>query len=324
MNIKQRNIQKLTDPLGETLYQIRLNGSLYCNSELTAPWGITMPKLDGKMMFHIITAGKCWLQVGKNKPHLLHQGTIVLVPQGKGHVISSDVCAKPEDLFNIPVDKVSERYEVMRYGGGGELTELTCGVVSFDHVSGQQLILHLPEQLIIGSWDADTNSWLQSMLRFITNEAKELKIGGETIITHLSDILIIQVIRAWVDSAPEAHEGWFAALRHQQIGKVLVTIHRNFEKTWTVESLAREVGMSRSAFSAKFTDLVGDSVKSYLTNWRMQIARNRLMNNMFPISIIAEQMGYNTEAAFSRAFKRNLGITPGSVRHRKKGVQRPQ
>lgn len=320
MDNKQRDIPKLTDPLGETLYQIRLNGCLYCNSELTAPWGITMPKLDGKMMFHIITAGKCWLQVGKNKPHLLHQGAVAIVPQGKGHVISSDVYAKPEGLFNIPVDKVSERFEVMRYGGGGELTELTCGVVSFDHVSGQQLIRHLPEQLIIDSWDADTNSWVQSMLRFITNEAKELKIGGETIITHLSDILIIQVIRAWVDSAPEAHEGWFAALRHQQIGKALVTIHRNFEKTWTVESLAKEVGMSRSAFSAKFTDLVGDSVKSYLTNWRMQIARNRLMNNMFPISIIAEQMGYNTEAAFSRAFKRNLGITPGSVRHRKKGV----
>jgi len=143
------------------------------------------------MMFHIVTAGHCWLEVEGDEPRLLQQGSLTLVPHGNGHCIRSS----PEDevvpLFDIPVEQVSDRYEIMRHGGAGELTHLTCGVVRFDHVAGQQLITQLPKVLQIDSWADDEDSWLQSTLRFIAREARELRPGGETVITHLADILII-------------------------------------------------------------------------------------------------------------------------------------
>ncbi|MCZ6669299.1 MAG: AraC family transcriptional regulator [Gammaproteobacteria bacterium] len=311
----KREIPTFTDPLGETLHLLRLNGTLYCRSELTAPWGVELPAFDGQMMFHVITSGHCWLEVEGEQPRLLQQGSLALVPHGNGHSIRSHPTADAEPLFDIPVEQVSERYEIMRYGGGGDLTQLTCGVVRFDHVAGQQLIAQLPKVLQIDTWEDEDGSWLQSTLRFIAREARELRPGGETVITHLADILIIQAIRSWIDSAPEADQGWLAALRDDQVGKALAAIHREPDKDWTVASLAKEVGMSRSGFSARFTNLVGQSAKRYLTQWRMQLARTQLQQSSDSLSVLAERLGYQSEAAFSRAFKRVFGVPPGSVRH---------
>lgn len=309
------DIPNFTDPLGETLHQLRLTGTLYCRSELTAPWGVELPPLDGCMMFHIVTAGHCWLEVKGEAPRLLQQGSLVLVPHGNGHCIRSSPEDEAVPLFDIPVEKVSDRYEIMRYGGTGDATQLTCCVVRFDHVAGQKLISLLPEVLHINSWLDDEDSWLQSTLRFIAREAKELRPGGETVITHLADILIIQAIRSWIDSAPEAEQGWLAALRDIQVGKALAMIHRAPEKDWTVASLAKEVGMSRSGFSARFTSLVGESAMRYLTQWRMQLARAQLQETSDSLSVLADRLGYQSEVAFCRAFKRVFGVTPGSVRH---------
>ncbi len=311
----KREIPTFTDPLGETLHLLRLNGTLYCRSELTAPWGVELPAFDGQMMFHVITSGHCWLEVEGEQPRLLQQGSLALVPHGNGHSIRSHPTADAEPLFDIPVEQVSERYEIMRYGGGGDLTQLTCGVVRFDHVAGQQLIAQLPNVLQIDTWEDEDGSWLQSTLRFIAREARELRPGGETVITHLADILIIQAIRSWIDSAPEADQGWLAALRDEQVGKALAAIHREPDKDWTVASLAKEVGMSRSGFSARFTNLVGESAKRYLTQWRMQLARTQLQQSSDSLLVLAERLGYQSEAAFSRAFKRVFGVPPGSVRH---------
>ena len=203
----------------------------------------------------------------------------------------------------------------MRFGGDGELTHLTCGVVSFDHIAGQQLIAQLPKILQIDGWQDEDDSWLNSTLRFIAQEAKELRPGGETVITHLADILIIQAIRTWIDSAPEAKQGWLAALRDKHVGKALAAIHREPEKYWTVDSLAKEVGMSRSGFSARFTQRVGESAKRYLTHWRMQLARAQLKETPDTLVVLAERFGYQSEAAFCRAFKRVFGVSPGSIRH---------
>ncbi len=312
---KTREVPAFTDPLGETLHLLRLDGSLYCRSELTAPWGVEMPAFEGYMMFHIVTSGHCWLEVEGEEPRLLQQGSLALVPHGNGHCVRSNPEADAEPLFDIPVEKVSDRYEIMRYGGDGELTHLTCGVVSFDHVAGKRLIAQLPRVLQIDSWDDEEGSWLQSTLRFIAREARELRPGGETVITHLADIIIIQAIRTWIDSAPEANQGWLAALRDDQVGRALAAIHRHPEKDWTVASLAKEVGMSRSGFSARFTNLVGESAKRYLTQWRMQLARAKLMETSDSLAVLAERLGYRSEAAFCRAFKRVFGVPPGSVRH---------
>ena len=304
-----------TDPLGETLHLLRLTGTLYCRSELTAPWGIDMPPFEGYMMFHVVTGGRCWLEVAGEEPRLLQQGSLALVPQGHGHCIRSSPGDALVPLFDIPVEQISDRYEIMRYGGAGDLTQLTCGVVRFDQVAGRQLIALLPPVLQIDAWNEDEGSWLQSTLRFIAREASELRPGGETVITHLADILIIQAIRAWIDSVPETERGWLAALRDKHIGRALAAMHREPEKDWSVASLAREVGMSRSGFSARFTDLVGESAMRYLTGWRMQLARIRLQESSDSLAALADRFGYQSEAAFSRAFKREFGVPPGCVRH---------
>jgi len=304
-----------TDPLGETLHLLRLTGTLYCRSELTAPWGIEMPAFEDCMLFHIVTSGQCWLEVEGDEPRLLQQGSMVLLPHGTGHCARSGPTAEAQPLFDIPVEQVSDRYEIMRYGGDGEFTHLTCGVVRFDHVAGQQLISLLPRVLQVDSWADDEDSWLQSTLRFIAREAKELRPGGETVITHLADILIIQAIRSWIDSTSEADQGWLAALRDDKVGKALALIHREPEKDWSVALLAKEVGMSRSGFSARFTELVGESAMRYLTKWRMQLARVQLQETSDSLSVLAYRLGYQSEVAFCRAFKRTFGMSPGSVRN---------
>ena len=308
-------IPAFSDPLGETLHLLRLTGTLYCRSELTAPWGIDMPAFEGCMMFHVVTGGHCWLEVEGEEPRLLQQGSLALVPHGHGHCIRSSPTGEVVALFDIPVEQVSDRYEIMRYGGAGELTHLTCGVVRFDHVAGRQLIALLPRVLQIDAWNDEEESWLQSTLRFIDREARELRPGGETVITHLADILIIQAIRSWIDSVPETERGWLMALRDKQVGRALAAIHREPEKDWSVASLAKEVGMSRSGFSARFTNLVGESAKRYLTRWRMQLARIQLQESPASLAVLADRFGYQSEAAFSRAFKREFGVSPGSVRH---------
>ncbi len=307
-------IPELNDPLGEALHLLRLNGTFYCRSELTAPWGVEMPRFEGRMLFHVVTAGQCWLEIEGEEPHLLRQGSLALIPHGHGHTVRSGLSDESMPLFDIPVERVSDRYEIMRYGGEGALTHLTCGVVSFDHVAGQQLIAQLPKVLQIDTWEEEEGSWLQSTLRFIAREARELRPGGETVITHLADILIIQAIRTWLDATHDAERGWLAALRDRQIGRALAAIHRAPGQAWSVESLARAVGMSRSGFSARFSQRVGESAMRYLTRWRMRLARAQLAESSSPLSVLAERLGYQSEAAFCRAFKREFGVSPGSLR----------
>ena len=143
------------DPLGEVLHLLRLTGTLYSRAELTAPWAIDLPAFEDCMMFHVVTAGQCWLEVEGEEPRLLQQGSLALVPHGNGHSIRRNPEDKAVPLFDIPVEQISNRYEIMNYGGGGELTQLTCGIVRFDHVTGKQLIGLLPKVLHINSLSND-------------------------------------------------------------------------------------------------------------------------------------------------------------------------
>jgi len=310
MNSVSRDVPELSDPLGETLHQLRLHGSLYCRSELTAPWGIGMPAMPNNMMFHVVTRGVCILEVPGEAPVLMRQGSLALVPRGEGHVVRCTGGSDVVNLFDLPVETVSERYEILRHGGEGELTQLTCGVVKIDHVASERLISLLPPVLLLDSWDSVSDSWLQSTLRFIAQEANEPRPGGETILTHLADILVIYAIRTWLESVPDKQEGWLAAMRDRQIGRALAAIHKAPGNPWNVESLAAECSMSRSGFSARFTKLVGEPAKEYVTRWRMQLAKRRLLTEPVSLATLAEELGYGSEAAFSRAFKRIHGHAP--------------
>ncbi|MGB0953600.1 MAG: AraC family transcriptional regulator [Planctomycetota bacterium] len=309
-------IPESRDPLAETLQLLRLTGTLYCQSELTAPWSIDLPPLEDCMMFHIVTSGHCYLQLEDEEPLLLEQGSLALIPHGQGHHSFSSAEVEAVPLFDLPIQQVSERYETLHHGGGGARTQLTCGVVRFDHVAAAQLIAQLPKVMKVHAWEDEGDGWLHSTMRFLTREAKELRPGSETVMTRLADILIIQMIRAWIAKAPEQERGWFAALRDRQIGQALMAIHDAPADAWTLESLAKRASMSRSAFAARFTDLVGEPAMKYLTRWRMQLARTHLREGTATLTSLAQLCGYRSEPAFRRAFKRMYGVAPGAMRDR--------
>ena len=308
-----------SDPLAETLHMLRLTGTLYCRGELTAPWAIAIPRLEGVMSFVVATSGALWLELDGMEPRLLSQGCLALIPHGTPHVISSVAGLAGEPLFDLPVEKVSERYEIMRHGGGGEMTRTMYGVVRFDDVAAEHLLKLLPQIIGIDAWDDQTGGWLQSTLRFIASEAASLKPGGETVITRLSDVVVIQAIRSWLETAPTSETGWLAALRDPQIGKALALMHRRPGEDWSVDTLALQVSMSRSAFAARFANLVGQTPLRYLTEWRMRMARSRLIETTDALAAISGDLGYQSEAAFCRAFKRVFGKPPGSIRRAEPG-----
>lgn len=302
------------DPLGEALHFLRLNGVFYSRCEFTAPWGLALPAMPGCLMFHIVTAGRCWLEVEGNDNRLLQPGDLALVPHGEGHRLASEPGGAAVELFDLPHEYLSESYEILRHGGGGAFTSLVCGVVRLDHPAAHHLIKLLPRVLAVDVATSPQMSWIESTLRLIAAEAKELRPGGETVITRLADILVIQAIRLWLEQDPAARTGWLGALRDQQIGRAITLIQRDPEHDWSVARLATAVAMSRSAFAERFTALVGESPMRYVARWRMHVAITWLREDNAPLGVIAGRLGYQSEAAFSRAFKRVIGDSPGAAR----------
>jgi len=315
VGMKAKDLWTPTDPLGEALHLLRMSGTFYCRSELTEPWAMEMPALEDCLMFHAVTAGRCWLEVDGAEPHLLQTGDFALVPHGAGHRLLSQRGSPAPGLFDLPRELISERYEILRHGGGGAAATIVCGVVRFEHPAAQRLVDLLPRMISIEGSTAPQMEWIHGALRLMATEARELLPGGETVITRLSDILVVQAIRAWLARDPAAQTGWLGALRDKQIGRALALIHRDPARAWTVASLASEVAMSRSALAARFTELVGEPVMRYVARWRMHLALTRLKESDSSLGEVASRLGYQSEAAFSRAFKRCIGISPGAVRN---------
>jgi AraC-like DNA-binding protein len=304
------------DSLGEALHFLRMSGIFYSRCEFTAPWGLTLPPFDACMMFHVVTEVECWLEVDGAEPRLLRPGNLALVPHGEGHRLVSARGQSAPGLFDVARELVSDKYELIRLGGGGPATSIICGVVRFDHPAAHQLIRLLPRVISVDGWSSPELEWLASTLRFITAEARELRAGGEIVITRLADILVIQAIRSWIARAPAAQTGWLGALRDRHIGRAIAAVHRDPTGHWTVASLAARAGMSRSAFAARFTELVGEPAMHYVTRWKMNTAVMWLREDDAALAEIAGRLGYESEAAFSRAFKRFIGQPPGAVRRR--------
>lgn len=307
------------DPLGEALHFLRMSGTLYSRAELSEPWGVQMPALPDCLMFHTVSSGQCWLEMDGMKPRLLQPGDLALVPHGRGHRLASTPGALAVDLFDLPREQLSERYELLRHGGGGAPSVLVCGAVQFDHPAARQLVGLLPRVLYGGPSAAPHADWLQATLRFMADEARELRPGGETVVTRLADIVVIQAIRQWMAQDPAAQTGWVGALRDRQIGRAIARIHRDPARPWSLADLAAEAAMSRSAFAARFTSLVGMPAMQYLTQWRMQVAQDWLQRTEANVAELAGRLGYQSEAAFSRAFKRFAGVPPGAVRRARVG-----
>jgi len=306
------------DPLGEALHSLRMSGMFYCRSELTAPWGLALPPMQG-LSFHVLTSGRCWLDLHGMEPRLLQPGDFVLLPHGEGHRLSSERGGRTIPIADLGQERVSERYGILRHGGGGPTSDLVCGAVRVDHPAGHHVVRLLPQLIHIDSgWSSQTGmeGWMRSTMQLLAAEAQELRPGGETIITRLADVLVVQAIRTWIERDPSAQTGWLRGLHDPRIGRALTLVHRAPAHAWSVESLASAVGMSRSGFAARFTELVGEPAMQYVTRWRMLVATTWLSDGDDSLSAIASRLGYQSEAAFSRAFKRIMGTPPGSARRR--------
>ncbi|WP_307793902.1 AraC family transcriptional regulator [Actinotalea soli] len=304
------------DPVGEALHLLRLDGALYCRSELTAPWGIDLPAVDDLLFLHVVTSGRAWLAVDGAPPRALDQGTVGLVAPGVRHRLTSDPAARATPLFDIPVETLSDRYEVLRHGGGGEPTLATCSALRLDHVAAGRLLAELPPSLVVDVWTDDDLGWVHSTMRLIAREASADRPGGETVLTRLADVLAVQVLRAWLDSSQAGAQGWLAALRDEHVGAALAAVHRSPAHPWTLDRLAALAHLSRSAFAARCTALLGEPAMRYVTWWRLRLAHDRLAAGEGPVASVAHEVGYVSEAAFSRAFRREFGLAPGEVRRR--------
>lgn len=313
--IGQDRVPLISDPLAEALHFMRMEGVFYCRSELTAPWGVGMPALPDCVYFHVVTAGECWLLLESGEPLHAREGDLVVVPHGNGHAAVDEIGAETPSVFDLPHEYVSPQYAILRHGGGGEPTTVMCGAVQFKHPAARSLVALLPEVIhVTSSIVRNEWQWMPALLGLMADETAMTRPGGEAVVTRLSDILVIQAIRYWIASDAASTAGWLGALNDPLIGHAIAMIHREPERDWSVGSLASEVAMSRSSFSAKFSALVGESPMQYVTRWRMHLATDLLGEERLTVSQAAERLGYTTEAAFSRAFKRVTGEAPGAVR----------
>ncbi len=303
------------DPLGEALHALRLSGTFFCRSELSAPWGIGLPPMPDSLMFHIITEGTAWITFANGEKLQLETGDFALVPQGRGHAISDAPETSATSLFDYERPLLSPRYELLKIEGGGTPAGLICGVGSVTDPAARRMVSLLPK-IITMQAATPGNEWLRSSVQVMIEEALSLGPGGDAVITRFTDIVVVQAIRHWLRNDPNAPSGWLGALQDPQIGRALALIHRDPSHPWTVASLASAVGVSRSGLASHFADLVGQTPMTYLRQWRFEVARNRLRDTDQTLAEIAEQLGYESEASFSRAFKRATGQTPGSVRRK--------
>ena len=301
------------DPLGEALHSLHMSGTFYSRSELTAPWGIELPPMPDCPMFHVVTKGRCWIEFPNGDREELESGDFALIPHGQGHAIADSLQTEAINIFELERESVSPRYELLNYGGGGDATHLVCGAVSVEDPAAQRVVSLLPK-LILMQTHTPENDWLLDTIRLMASEAERLKPGGDTIITRVSDILVVQAIRHWLASSPLAKTGWLGALHDEQIGKAIAKIHRHPTEPWSVDHLAGKIGMSRSAFAKRFMDLVGEPPMQYVRKWRFQVATGWLRDTDLPLAEIGERLNYESEASFNRAFKQFTGQTPGAIR----------
>lgn len=301
------------DPLTALLDQLKLTGTLYCQTDMAAPWGIALPAFEGLTLIAIVLDGACQLRLEGEAPVRLEAGDLALIPNGARHELFSDSEADLVPLDQLDVTPLSPRYETLTLDGPGSRSRITYGVVRFDQVLGAQMMAHLPA-LIVSKGAEAQDSWITSTLTIIARESEQLSPGSEAVITRLTDVLVIQLVRSWFETEASAQSGWLAALRDPHLGRALTALHDQPQRDWTLEALARVAGLSRSIFAARFTEQLGQSAISYLTQWRLHLAHRALADTRTPMIEIAETAGYGSEAAFSRAFKRQFGHAPGAVR----------
>ena len=317
-------MEKLTnfqpqDVLTDVLRSVHIRGSLYCRSRMSAPWGFRVARRD-TATFHVVTAGQCWLDVeGVVKGVRVTSGDVVILPHGHAHIMRNPPktpATKIEFLDDLVAKLAPDKQGTLRYGWGGKPTILICGGFQLESHLTNPLLSALPALIHVRSKDSQIGPWLQATVKWVEAEASSNHAGAETVIARLSEILFIQAMRAFISANSDGNIGWLKALSDPQIGMALALIHSQPQEPWTLASLSHHVGLSRTAFTTKFKELTGAPPLRYLTRWRLHKAATHLRTGRGKLMEIARLVGYDSEVALSKAFKRQFGVAPGAYRHK--------
>jgi AraC-like DNA-binding protein len=318
------------DALSEILRVVRLVGAIFIQAKFTAPWCYQSPCADSVapllepgaervVIFHLITEGECFVELAGQPPVCLAAGDVVLFPQGDAHQMNSQPGLVPATGARLDA-VLSRRPRQIAYGGGGPVTRIVCGYLACDARLARMLLAGLPSLLKVNVRESNAGAWLEASVRYALTEARSPRPGGAGVLSKLAEVLVIEVLRLYVNEQRQDRTGWLAGLGDPIVGPALNVMHACTAQAWTLDELAKSIGTSRSILAERFHDLVGSSPMRYLTQWRMLLAANLLCRSNAPLVRIAEDVGYQTDTAFIRAFRREFGVPPAAWR-RNQGAQ---
>lgn len=319
-----------TDTLSDVLRAVRLTGAVFFSVNASAPWvaespsgrelgPFLMPGVEHVIEYHVLTRGSCWGGIIDGTPVRLEAGDVIVFPQGDAHVMSS-----APGMRGPPDEDAMQRARVSRLpvsvttgGGGAERTEVICGFLGCDARPFNPLLSTLPRVLHVRRSSAD-DGVLEQLVKLALTESLAQRAGGDVVLARLSELLFVEVVRRHIATLPPGNVGWLAGLRDESVGRILGKLHDRPAHPWSLDDLAREVGVSRSVLAERFMHFVGVPPMQYLAQWRMQLASGLLTSSSRAMAEIAAEVGYGSESAFSRAFKREIGVAPAEFR---KGVR---
>lgn len=313
------------DALSDVLRVAQLTGGVFLNAEFTAPWCLAAriaPELCAPLLgqaahfvpYHYVLEGELRVAVQEHEPLLLHAGEVILFPRNDLHMMGSDLATGPTSIKDILRGCQGGGPHYIRHGGGGAATRLICGYLGCTSARGNPVLAALPAAIRVSAASMGAAEWFRAMFEYAAREVTAEQPGSATVLAKISELLFVEAIRRHTMELPDGERSWLAGLRDKTVARVLGLLHENVSRSWDVDQLAGEVGVSRSALADRFRRVIGMPPMQYLAHWRMQLAAQILKTTAVPLARIAEQTGYESEAAFSRAFKKSFGAAPATWR----------
>lgn len=321
------------DVLSDVLAAVRLTGAVYFDFDLSAPWvaeappsrevaHLVLPGAQHVIEAHLVARGSCWGGLLGDEPVRLREGDVLAFPQGTPHALASEPGLRGRPDLTLYERRAAPLPLCYERGGGGERTRIVCSFLGCDDRPFNPLLASLPAVLHLpAAKHGEAAAWIATLLDLAAREGRSGRPGSENVLARLSELMFVESIRRYLETLPEAESGWLAGLRDPLVGRALVALHADPSETWSVERLARAVGASRSVLAERFTSMVGRPPMQYLALWRMQLASRKLAEGS-GVAAVAAEVGYDSEAAFSRAFKKLVGVSPGGW-HRATAGPRP-
>jgi AraC-like DNA-binding protein len=312
------------DVLSDVLRTIRLEGALFLNGEMHAPWCFKVPRggdiayvlkpgVQRLAICHVVMQGQCWAQAEGEAPVRVEAGQAIVVPHGDPHLLGSGLHHAAVAIDNVVMPRVPAA-ERLRYGGDGETCVVVCSYFAYEGDAPNPMMAALPRLFTTGLRCRAAGPWIEQSIEFVLGAATAQSPGSEILLAKIAEVLFAEVVRGYIETMPANNAGWLAGLRDPQVSKCLALMHADPKRAWTVDALANEVHVSRSVLADRFAELVGVPPMHYLTRWRMIVAAGMLRSEQAHLARVAEGVGYESEAAFSRAFKREYGVSPGQWR----------